>query len=340
MKNSTNSISPFVITKENLKLYLVQKGLLKKGEQAVIVPLDGGFVNPIFRVTNTTKDFVVKQAMESSSKIASFTKLARERSGYEFQFLRLIRERLSHCVRVPQVFLYDSANFILVEEAVTPHAKLYWNELPEGRFHFDVAHQLGIYVAGLQNMSYNDPVLKAQFLENPGYRVRELSIIPAFEKYPQHQQRFEEAMIKNRKNAWCLVDADITPKNMLVHDGTFTKIDFEIMQYGDPALDIGIVIAHFLIYCFPHPQWKEEYLACAQLFWDAYQKQVAFSLPKAFFCNMKNYLALMIIGRIDAVSIYPWMNEKQAKVRVAAVEIFDTDVKNLDEIAAIIEKYL
>src|SRR3989344_5440120 len=99
MKNSTNSISPFVITKENLKLYLVQKGLLKKGEQAVIVPLDGGFVNPIFRVTNTTKDFVVKQAMESSSKIASFTKLARERSGYEFQFLRLIRERLlQNCI--------------------------------------------------------------------------------------------------------------------------------------------------------------------------------------------------------------------------------------------------
>lgn len=332
--------SSFVITKENLKSYLIQKKLLKQSDKPTIVPLDGGFVNPIFRVTTKTKDFVVKQALEQSSKIALFAELGRERSVYEVKFLRLIRDRLSQCVRVPKVFLHDPQHFILVQEAVTPTAKLYWNELPEGRFHFDVAYQLGKYVAGLQNMSYNDPLLKAQFLENPGYKVRELSIMPAFEKYPKHQQRFEEAMMKNRKNAVCLVDADITPKNMLVHDGTFTKIDFEIMQYGDPAFDPGIVIAHFLIYCFPNPHWKEEYLHCSKLFLASYQKHLAFAQPAKFFHNLKNYLALMIIGRIDAVSIYPWRDEKQAKVRAAAVEIFDTDVKNLDEIAAIITKYL
>ena len=84
--------------------------------------------------------------------------------------------------------------------------------------------------------------------------------------------------------------------------------------------------------------WKKEYLHCAALYWDAYQKSVTFKMPKMFFENMKNYCALMILGRIDSDVVLLWLEGKHHEVRKVAVGMFDSECNNLRELLSSVEK--
>jgi 5-methylthioribose kinase len=45
----------------------------------------------------------------------------------------------------------------------------------------------------------------------------------------------------------CLVLADFSPKNILVHSRGLTLVDFETAHAGDPAFDIGFFLSHLYL---------------------------------------------------------------------------------------------
>src|ERR1019366_3354510 len=47
------------------------------------------------------------------------------------------------------------------------------------------------------------------------------------------------------KEALC--HGDYTPKNMLVHDGHITLVDYETAHFGDPTMDLGLFLAHLTL---------------------------------------------------------------------------------------------
>ncbi|MEK6920318.1 MAG: hypothetical protein AABX82_00425, partial [Nanoarchaeota archaeon] len=239
---------------------------------------------------------------------------------------------------VPKILFSDPENFVMGMTAVSEDAKLHQQELFEGKFHFDIAYALGNFTAELHSKTWQKPEIEALFSASPGLDLRAVTITPAFEKYPTHKKIFHKAFLKSRKNKCCLVDADITQKNILLHDGTFTKLDFETVHYGDPALDVGIMIAHYFLLAIVYPHWKKEYLLCAALYWQGYQASVTFKMPDLFFTNMKNYCAMMMIGRVDSDVVLPWLDEKHHEVREVAVGIFDSECNNLRELLSSVEK--
>ena len=44
-----------------------------------------------------------------------------------------------------------------------------------------------------------------------------------------------------------LCHGDYTPKNMLVHGGDFTLVDYETAHFGDPTMDLGLFLAHLTL---------------------------------------------------------------------------------------------
>ncbi len=328
------------LTEQNIKQYLVEKNILKKGEEAIITLLQGGNVNTIFRVKTEAKEFVIKQTLEEPQNKKIFLKpikLSMDRSYYEIKTMETIHALLAE-PNVPKVLFTDAENFVIGMTAVPEDAKLHQQELFEGKFHFDVAYALGKFTAELHSKTWQNKGIEKLFSNSPGLHLRAATIIAAFEKYPNHKKKFQEVFLKSRKNKFCLVDADITQKNILLHDGTFTKFDFETVHYGDPALDVGIMLAHYLLPAFVYPQWKKEYLHCAALYWQAYQRNVTFPLQEQFFTNMKNYCAMMMIGRIDSDVVLPWLEGKHDYIRAVALGIFDKDIKDIKEILFFIER--
>ncbi len=329
-----------LLTEQNVKQYLVEKKILKNREARVITLLQGGNVNTIFRIKKKSREFVIKQTLEEPQNKKVFLKpikLSMDRNYYEMRTMETIHALLRE-PNVPKVLFTDAENFVIGMTAVPEDAKLHQQELFEGKFHFDVAYALGKFTAELHSKTWQNKEIEKLFSNSPGLHLRAATIITAFEKYPNHKKKFQKAFQKSRKNKFCLVDADITQKNILLHDGTFTKLDFETVHYGDPALDVGIMIAHYILPAIVYPQWKKEYLHCAALYWQAYQSSVTFQLPPNFFTNMKNYCALMMIGRIDSDVVLPWLEGKHDEIRKVALGIFDSDIENIKALLSFVEK--
>lgn len=331
-----------LLHEQNVKQYLVEKKFLKKGESATITLLQGGNVNTILRVTTKTTAFVLKQTLEEPQNKKIFLKplkFSMDRNYYEIKIMETIHALLSE-PNVPTVLFTDAENFVIGMTAVPEDAKLHQQELFEGKFHFDVAYALGKFTAELHSKTWQNKEIEKLFSNSPGLDIRAATIIPSFQKFPHHKKKFQEAFLKSRINTFCLVDADITQKNILLHDGTFTKLDFETVHLGDPALDVGIMIAHYFLPAFVYPQWKQEYLLCAALYWQGYQAALTFKMPKNFFINMKNYCAMMMIGRIDSDVVLPWLDGHHDEIRDVALGIFDTESKNIELLLSFVEKWI
>ena len=323
-----------ILTKKTLRNYLIENKLITKKEKVKITSLSGGYVNQVFRIKTKTKQFVLKQAAAEEAHQTPELKASKERNVYEVAAMRLFKTNK----HVPNVLLYDKENFIITMNAAPEDAVLYRTELLDGKFHFDVAYKLGKFMAYIHNKTYQSEDAKKSFLKNPGHELKVLGIATAFKKYPKRKKALEEAYEKHHKNAICGIDVDITPKNILIHNGTFTKVDYEVFTYGDPAYDAGVALTHFILPAFVHSQWKREYFFCTQLFWEAYQKNITFKLPKLFFKNMKNYIALQMLGRVDSVLVLPWLKGHHEIVRNAALGIFDTHFSDLNKLLDLLNK--
>jgi 5-methylthioribose kinase len=319
------------LNKSNIISYPKKRKIIAKNDTPKIKQLSGGNVNRLFLIQAKSSAFVIKQTTPEAVNFPDI-EVSEERNKYEIAAIKLINKLFKKEKKVPQLLFEDTENNIFAMSVIPEYAVLYQNELMEGRFHFDIVSQLARFTAELHSKTYNNPQLRKYFAKNPGYKLREITTTTAFDKYPKVKQQFEEAFNKNYKNRLCFIDADITPKNVLIHNNTFTKVDFDACTYGDPAHEVGIILAHFLLPAIANPQWKKEYFQCMKIFYNTYLEHCAYPIPDKFFMNMKNYLALMMIGRVDSIFTFPWLKGKEDIVRKLSVKIFTNTYKDLDEL--------
>src|SRR5262249_60408469 len=67
------------------------------------------------------------------------------------------------------------------------------------------------------------------------------------ERGPEGAARVEPliADMTNAREALC--HGDFSPKNLLVHDGGLTLVDYETGHLGEPAMDVGFFFSHLLL---------------------------------------------------------------------------------------------
>ncbi|MGH2721386.1 MAG: phosphotransferase family protein, partial [Actinomycetota bacterium] len=212
--------------------------------------------------------------------------------------MQAIGDLLGDHAPTPALLHHDPDNFITVMTAAPRDAVLYEPELLAGRFHAGVASRIGAYAARLHVATRDNADVRRRFETNPGFALRDQSIRSASFANPDLADRIASLLRRNREQASALVDADITPKNVLIHDGAITKLDFECAQWGDPALDVGIVVAHFLLIAFARPMWRGALVAETELFLSAYEEAAGppSSDDVRRFCE---YAAAMMLGRVD-----------------------------------------
>src|SRR4029077_5777358 len=75
----------------------------------------------------------------------------------------------------------------------------------------------------------------------------------------------------------CFVHADFSPKNILVHAGGLTLVDFETAHAGDPAYDLGFFLSHLLLKAIraTSPAAPAPDAALMHAFLDAYRAHAA-----------------------------------------------------------------
>lgn len=305
------------LTKFTVVDYLVGRGLLGEGEQVGVTQLSGGYINTVFRVhRDGADDLVVKQSLDESQRTVLKADIAR--AAVEVRAMRVLKEVVGPDCPTPLVLDADEQQHVVVMTAAPADALLYDDEILGGRVPAGVGQQIGRYAATLHERTSRAPGLAMAFRHNPGFRLRDQSIRSAVARNPDLQVVVEAALQLNLNEAQSLVDSDITPKNVLIHGGTITKLDFECAQWGHPALDVGIVLAHYMLHAITAPPIAVELLTEAVSFFGTYAHQRATATSPEFLRATADYAAVMMLGRADGDLVFDYLIPLREEVNVGA----------------------
>jgi len=311
--------------------YLVERGVISSTSEAKAEQLAGGYINQVFRVTSPSGEVVVKQALEQSRRTVLQADIARAHA--EVAAMRAIQRYLDNQAPTPFVLDEDPANFVCVMSAAPRDARLYHDELLAGHTHPDAAHALGVYAAQLHGQTRRDEDAATEFESNPGFKLRDQSIRSASAAHPDLKSRIEALLDRNLALRDALVDYDITPKNVLVHSQGITKLDFECMQCGDPAFDVGIVLGHFMLYALARPRWATGFLEAGHTFRDGYVATDGL-LSSGFVRRSAEYAGVMMLGRVSGDLVLDFCTDSIAETVAVARQILLDPPQDVDELLA------
>jgi 5-methylthioribose kinase len=321
-----------ILDVESVVGYLVERGTLSSAMATSAEQLAGGYINQVFRVSSPSAELVVKQALEQSRRTVLQADIARAHA--EVAAMRAIQRYLDNAAPTPVVLDEDFENFVCVMTAAPRGARLYHDELLKGRTHPNAARALGIYAAELHRRTRGDAAAATEFETNPGFQLRDQTIRSATASNPDLKPHIEGLLDRNLAIREALVDYDITPKNVLVHSTGITKLDFECVQFGDPAFDLGIVLGHFMLYAIARPEWATALISAGKAFQEGYGSVDGPVTPE-FIRRGAEYAAVMILGRVSGDLILDFCADSISETVTVARRILDDPPDDVETLLAL-----
>jgi len=300
----------------NVAGYLAGRGLVGPGEPVAVRRLSGGYVNNVFRAEAGGRAFILKQSLEAAQRTVLSAGIGR--ALVEVAAMKAIAALLGAEAPIPRIVDDDPGNYVAIMTPAPDGAVLYDTELLAGRLHPGTGRRLGTYAGHLHARTEGRADIAAAFAANPGFALRDQTIRSVTAAHPDLAAVIDDALRRNRTEARVLVDADITPKNVLVHPGGITKLDFECTQWGHPALDVGIVVAHYVLGGFARPPAMADLLAEGRAAYAAYAALRPEASSPAFAADVALYAALMMLGRADGALVFDYLIPHRPRLRALA----------------------
>lgn len=326
------------LTASTIPRFLAERGVVVDAHEATVESLSGGFINNVFRVTIGDVDYVLKQSLPISQRAALRADVTR--GLMEANGLRAIRAAVGADCPIPTVVDNDPENFVILMTAAPRSASLYEVELLRGCFHAHVPGQIGRYAAMLHEATLGDELLAAEFSRNPGFNLRDQGIRSAIPANPDLGRRVEAVLDRVKAQPEALSDADITPKNVLVHGDSMTKLDFECLTFGDTAFDLGIIAADVILLAFPRPDLGPRLVEEARRIHASYVALRPTASSAAFTQRIAEYIAVMMLGRVDGDFVPAHIAPHRDRVNSVARSLLSSSPTRPDDLFSLVEKLI
>jgi len=207
---------------------------------------------------------------------------------------------------VPQPVFEDRENFILAMEAIRPDHIVWKQLLLEGKVDLGLARQLG---AVLGTMHAESAAVRDELAHWQDREVfEELRIEPFYRRlmtrHPEVAPALEQLIAETYDCVLCLVHADFSPKNILIHPDGFSLVDFETAHFGDPAFDLGFFLSHLLLKAVYHHPDSSPMLDAARSAMSGWRQRVAgteLASPELS-ARAATHTAACLLARIDGAS--------------------------------------
>ena len=255
--------------------YLRARGAIGDAETPQVRVLAGGVSNRTVWIERKRgaegEAWVIKQALAKlrvqADWFSSVERIHREADG-----LRWFSHRLPNgCV--PVLVFEDEENHILAMSAVpVPHEN--WKQrMLAGRIDADYTRQFGEILAAIQRSAETDrAAADSLFGDQSFFETLRLEAYYAYSgtQVPAAADFLERLIDETRGRRVALVHGDYSPKNILIHDGRLTILDFETMHIGDPAFDLGFSMTHLLSKALFLPAQRQALRDGALIYWQSY----------------------------------------------------------------------
>ncbi len=313
----------FILNNKNIFSYLLEQNICDAEEQAVNPPelKPAKNFNLLFNLRNDRKLLVKQERLKRDKKTpGEFLK--------EWQIHELFKKKseLNHlCSSLSEVIHFDADNSIIVFNYLTDYCDLTDFYVKDNVFPIEIANSIGATLATIHRATFNRQDYQKFFTQNYedvpisetpnlSFRLERISPevfghVPADAlKFFALYQRYDSlgkaiAELTTAFKPCCLTHNDLKLNNILLHNdweqaiskaeqsshSIIRLIDWERGAWGDPAFDLGMLIASYLqIWLSSLVVSKsidvEESLRLAMTPLDVLQPSIA-ALTKAYFSN-------------------------------------------------------
>jgi 5-methylthioribose kinase len=287
----------FELTAENAVSYLRERGLAALRAEV----LAGGVSNQVLRVDTEGEPMVVKQSRpQLRTRDPWFSDL--ERIYREQEVMQALAPTLPGVV--PRVVFVERSNYLYAMSHAPLPAVPWKTQLLAGQVDPALGDEAGRVLGIIHETSARQPQRFAAFRDHKVYV--QLRVEPFYVRIQERRPEVAApvgriiAEMLTRKQALC--HGDYTPKNMLVHGGTFTLVDYETAHVGDPTMDLGLFLAHLTLKARRLPQRRDEHIELMRRFWHAYRSVVSFAAPVELEARGLLHLGVCLLARVDGTS--------------------------------------
>ena len=265
----------FEITAESARTYLIETGRVAADDDVQIETLAGGVSNVVLLITPQRGDqFVLKQSRSQlRTQVDWFSQL--ERVFREAEAQRALAAALPPGV-VPEVLFEDRENFCYGMTAIRRDHAVWKRQLLARQVDPFVFLRAGELLADIHAGTFERPELLADPDDTTVFF--ELRVDPFYRwiarVHPEIEPAVQTMIDTMSQHKSCLVHADFSPKNLLVHADGLSLVDYETVHYGDPAFDLGFFFSHLWLKAVAVPTVRSEIIAGITAAWQTYQREV------------------------------------------------------------------
>jgi 5-methylthioribose kinase len=314
------------VTPESAVEYLRDAGHVPEGRSIVVRALGWGVSNIVMRVdAEGMAPYVLKQARERLRTRALWISRL-DRIWTEKAAMELLATFLPEGT-VPRVLFDDRDNYLFAM-SLAPEDSVVWKEqLLAGNADPRVARRAGEILGTIHARTINHPALAGRLSDtlifdqlriDPFYRT----IARTHPQIANHVDALTASLLNVADP--CLVLADFSPKNILVHAHGLTLVDFETAHAGNPAYDLGFFLSHLLLKAFRASPREEPYLELMRTFWEAYFESSGVRSRDELVARSCGHLAACALARVDGTSPVDYLDEPaRAAVRRFALHALE-----------------
>jgi len=282
--------------------------------------LSGGVSNVVLRVETPGRVFVLKQSRpQLRTRDAWFSDL--ERIHREQEVMQALRPLLP-AATVPEVVFTDRANFAFAMSHAPAGAAPWKEALLAGNADPAVAGLAGSVLGRVHEAAAGDPARFGRFRDHTAFV--QLRVDPFYRRVQERRPEVARAVgaladqLLTVKESLC--HGDFTPKNILTHAGGFTLVDYETAHFGDPAMDLGLLLCHLVLKAVRLPAARQKYFELTRAFWDGYAGEVRFRPAAELQARGIGHFGACLLARVDGTSpveYLPGEPEREAVRRLA-----------------------
>jgi aminoglycoside phosphotransferase (APT) family kinase protein len=226
-------------------------------------------INYVYRVEAAGRSLYLKAVPERPRRFPA--RLPRERVFSEAEGLRRFRALASGAVVVPEVLFVDGQEMALAMSDVGEGRQVLFSLLP-GQFALlaeqaePLGRALGLVHGGTRGGGTPRPAQEEAIIR--GIVFQGLLAPGARQVFPE---LWDEVSAEMHAHDECLIHADLWSKNLLVRHGEpVAVVDFEGVCYGDPAFDLGTLLAVALVPALEVPALVPDALGFSSRLFDAW----------------------------------------------------------------------
>jgi 5-methylthioribose kinase len=302
----------FELNADNAESWLRQRGWVDS-RLVQVRELADGVSNVVLRVETPERTFVVKQSRpQLRTREAWFSNL--DRIWREYDVMRLLHLLLP-AGTVPEILFRCDEDFAFAMRHAPEPFRNWRSVLLSGEVDPSLGEQAGRLLGTIHEATGSRPELMEPFCDRTVFE--QLRVEPFYlkiqERLPDIAHHVQPLIERMRSMRLALCHGDFSPKNLLLHDGRFTLVDYETGHWGDCTMDIGFFLSHLWLKAIYRSDKRENIFELTRSFWRGYESVVRWQSAAELQRAGIQHLAGCLLARVDGTSPAPYLTDQKQK---------------------------